>query len=128
MLMLSPVRTPFGRVGGCRPLAVTAMGFPPTGTRATWPRDPRQFLGHIEPVDIGGAMAVTGADAGEGMPGAAVLAGAELVGVLLADADRLRAVPVAAMAEDGAFVELFGRAGRLDLTPVSAPTFSLPIL
>lgn len=129
MLMLSPDRTPLGRITGKRPVAVTAMGFPPSATRPDRPRDPRQFLGHVVPGDDRGPLAVTGSNmAGAGMSGAALLAGAELVGLLVADGDRLQAEPVTAMAGHQAFVELFGSAGGLELTPVSAPSFGLPIL
>jgi len=119
-LMLSSERVPFGRVRGTRPLAVTAMGFPPSPTRPTWPRDPLQVLGHVTPGD---PLAVTvNGVAGEGMCGAALFAGAELVGVLL---DSRCAAPVAAMAEEPAFVDLFG---GVELADVSTPAFGLPIL
>lgn len=128
-LMLPPERMPFGRITGRRPLAVTAMGVPSSSAPADWPRDAMQFIGHVVPADDGAPLAVTANEAeGNGMDGAALFAGAELVGVLAASADRLLAVSVAAMAGDTAFVDLFGDAGELKLTPVGAPSFGLPIL
>jgi len=117
LLMLPADRVAFGRIMGARPLAVTAMGFSSSPTR---PRDARQLLGHVTP---GNPLAVTSNGVpDEGMAGAALFAGAELVGVLL---DPRRAAPVAPLADDGAFVEVFG---GLELTDVSTPAFGLPIL
>ena len=127
-LMLSPERIPFGRITGRRPLAVIAMGVPSSAAPADWPRDATQVIGHVVPGDAA-PLSVTAKEAdGSGLDGAALFAGAELVGVLLAGADRLQAVPLAAMAGDEAFVDLFGDAGELELTPVGAPSFGLPIL
>ena len=123
MLMMPPVRPSWGRVTGCRPVAVTAMGVPPSPSH--WPRDPVRLVGHVVPGD-GLTMAVTGPTVA-GMTGAALFAGADLVGVLVAGTE-LRARPVSALAADPAFVEWVGTAGRLDLTSVSSPAFGLPIL
>jgi len=115
MLMLPPDRPSWGRLGGRRPVAVTAMGFPPAPSE--WPRDPERFVGHIAPGD-GPTLAVTPAP---GLTGAALFAGAELVGVLLAGG---RAVPVTALADDPGFVDVVG---RLALVAVSTPAGALPM-
>jgi hypothetical protein len=112
-LMLSPDPGAFGRITGTRPLAVTAMGFAASPTRPDWPRDPRQLLGHVTPGD---PLRVTTIVADDGMCGAALFAGAELVGVLLSPA---QAAPVAPLVDVFAGVEL---------TDVSPPAFGLPIL
>ena len=117
-LMMPPERTSWGRVTGRRAVAVTAMGFPPVGH--DWPRDPERFVGQVVPGD-GVTLAVTGAGAA-GMTGAALFAGAELVGVLLPAG---RAVPAATLADDPAFVEAVG---GLELVDVSAPASAFPIL
>jgi hypothetical protein len=124
-LMLPPDRVRWGRVTGRRPLAVTAMGFPPAATLPTWPRDAQQFLGHVVADGDGRPLKVTATTGGgEGMRGAALFAGAELVGVL----DGPHAVPIAPLAEDDGFVDLFGHAGVLTVTPVSTPLSGFPIL
>jgi hypothetical protein len=128
-LMLQAEAMRWGGITGSRPVAVTGMGFGASGTRAGWPRDAAQFRGQVVPAAGAARLTVTttgGVD--DGLCGAALFAGAELVGVLLAEADRLWAVAVPAMAEDPAFVELFGDAGRLALAPVSAPAYGFPIL
>ena len=117
MLMMPPVRPSWGRVTGCRPVAVTAMGVPPGPSH--WPPDPVRFVGQVVPGD-GPTMAVTGpADAG--MTGAALFAGAELVGVLVAGG---RAVPVGTLADDPAFVDALG---GLAMVAVSTPAGAFPI-
>lgn len=129
MLMMPPDVMRWGRVAGDRPVPVAAMGFPPAATRPTWPRDPEQLMGHVIPQGST-FLAVTGArPPGDGMAGAALFAGAELVGVLLAAA---HAVPVAVLGEDPAFVGLVmdgaGAADGLALVPVSTPATAFPIL
>lgn len=129
MLMMPPDGMRWGRVAGDRPVPVAAMGFPPAATRPTWPRDPEQFMGHVVPQGSA-SLAVTGCrPPADGMAGAALFAGAELVGVLLAAA---HAVPVAILAEDPAFVGLVmdgaGAADGLALVPVSTPATAFPIL
>ena len=120
----------WGRICGRHPMGVTAVGYPPADRRPEWVRDPEWFLGHVSPPDGQGRsrLAVTagpGASAvGDGMSGAALFAGAQLVGVLVVDGGdgrpvRLSAVPVAAMAGDGAFVRLVGGGEDLPLAPVS---------
>jgi hypothetical protein len=129
-LMLSPERVRWGRITGARPVPVTGMGFGPADVPVAWPRDAEQFLGHVVPGNgIGdGPLAVTTNPAvGAGMSGAALFAGAELVGVLVAGA-RPQACTVAAMAAHGPFVDLFGDGGELALTPVSTPSSGFPIL
>ena len=132
-LMLSPDRTRWGRITGLRPVAVVATGFPPGGTRSGWPRDPEQFLGHVVPGEAGRPLVVTG-NAGsrppaDGMEGAALFAGAELVAVLVAGgAGGLGAVPVSALVAHPPFVALVGDAGTLPLTDVSTPAFGLRFL
>ena len=116
-LMMPPEPASWGRVTGRRAVAVTAMGFPPVAH--DWPRDPERFVGHVMPGD-GSTLAVTGAGA-TAMTGAALFAGAELVGVLLAGG---RAVPAATLADDPAFVEAVG---GLALVDVSTPASAFPI-
>ena len=127
-LMVSPDRIRWGHVTGGRPVPVTAMGFPPADVRPQWPRDPAQFLGQLVPGD-GRRLGVTansaGAQAGDGMSGAVLFAGAELVGVLVGGA---HAVPVPALTDDPAFVEVVGEGRELEVTPVSTPAFGFPIL
>jgi hypothetical protein len=127
-LMLSPDPMRWGRLTGSRPVAVTGMGFAASDARTEWPRDAEQFLGHVVPADGGARLAVTTGTGGDGMSGAALFAGAELVGVLLADAGRPVAVPVSALAGDPGFVALFGDEGGLALAPVSTPSYGFPIL
>lgn len=127
----------WGQVAGRRPLAVTAMGFPPAAARPERFRDAEQFFGqlHVEggpgadgslPIEPSAASRV----AGDGLNGAALFAGADLVGVVVAGAgsERLRALPVSGLADDPAFVEWVGANGRLDLHQVTAPAFGLPML
>ena len=119
-----PVR--WGRVEGSRPVPVTAMGFPPADGRPRWVRDPVPFVGQLAPAS--GAVTAAGSEPpGTGMSGAAVFAGAELVGVLVA-AGRLHAVPVAALADDPSFVDVVGGGRELAFTPVSTPSSGFPIL
>lgn len=127
-LMLPPDGTRWGAITGTRPVAVTGMGFPPADGPATWPRDATQLLGHVVPGEGVQLTVRATTPVGAGMTGAALFAGAELVGVLLGDTTRLRAVPLAALADDAAFVELFGGGRGLALTPVSTPASGFPML
>lgn len=115
-LCVSPIPIRWGAVEGPRPVPVMAMGFPPADDRPQWVRDPVQFVGQLT---SGGV--VSGAPVGGGMWGAALFAGAELVGVLASGPT----VPVARLAEDRAFVDVVG---ELALTPVRAPSTRFPIL
>ena len=124
MLMMPPVMPRWGRITGRRPVAVTAMGFPPAPTPTRWARDPEHFFGHVVPAGST-PMTVTGArPAGEGMRGAALFAGAELGGVLLAGA---RALPVSALAGEPGFAGLVGGDCGLALADVSTPATAFPI-
>lgn len=125
MLMMPPVRPRWGRITGRRPVAVTAMGFPPAPAPTRWARDPEHFFGHIVPAESA-AMAVTASHpAGDGMTGAALFAGAELVGVLLAGA---RALPMSVLAGEPGFAGLVGdERGGLALADVSTPATAFPI-
>jgi hypothetical protein len=125
MLMMLPVLPRWGRITGRRPVAVTAMGFPPAAAPARWARDPEQFFGHVVPAESS-PMTITGArPAGDGMTGAALFAGAELVGVLLAGA---RALPVSALAAEPGFAGLVAdERGGLALADVSTPATAFPI-
>ncbi len=114
-LMASPAPVRWGEVAGRRPVAITGMGFPPATGRPTWARDPEQFVGHLS---ADGSVQA----AAEDMAGAAVFAGAELVAVV---ADGSRAVPVASLAADEAFVELLG---RVSLVRVEARAVGFPML
>ena len=123
-LMMPPVRPRWGRVTGRRPVAVTAMGFAPATAPTRWARDPEQFFGHVVPAESM-PMTVTGSrPAGEGMTGAALFAGAELVGVLVAGA---RALPVSALADEPGFAGLLGDEDGLVLADVSTPATAFPI-
>lgn len=123
-LMMPPVLPRWGRITGRRPVAVTAMGFPPAAAPTRWARDPEQFFGHLVPAEST-LMTVTGArPAGEGMAGAALFAGAELVGVLLAGGPAL---PVSALAGEPGFAALVGGDGELALADVSTPATAFPI-
>jgi hypothetical protein len=65
------------------------------------------------------------------MSGAALFAGADLVGVLLVEPGpvaRMRAVPVALLAGDPSFVELVGTDQGLTLTPIKTGSLGFPIL
>ena len=115
VLMASPGPIRWGELVGRRPVAVTGMGFPPAAGRPQWARDPRQFVGHLS----ADGSVQAGAD---GMAGAAVFAGAELVAVV---ADGSRAVPVASLVADDAFVELLG---CVSLVPVEARSVGFPML
>jgi hypothetical protein len=122
--MMPPVPPRWGRIAGRRPVAVTAMGFAPATAPTRWARDPEQFFGHVVPAEST-TMTVTGArPAGGGMTGAALFAGAELVGVLLAGA---RALPVSVLAGEPGFAGLVAGDGGLALADVSTPATAFPI-
>jgi hypothetical protein len=114
----------WGEAAGRRPLPVAAMGFEPAPARPDRWREAGQFFGHLQP-DLTVDASTASRLAGDGLHGAAVFAGAELVGVLLAAGAALRAVPVPAFAGDPEFVDLVG---ELDLVPVSAPATGFSIL
>jgi hypothetical protein len=122
-LMMPPVRPAWGRITGRRPVAVAAMGFPPAADPARWARDAEHFVGHVVPAESA-SLAVTGGPAGAGMTGAALFAGAELVGVLVAGA---RAVPVGVLADEPGFAPLVGGQDGLALADVSTPATAFPI-
>lgn len=125
MLMMPPVRPRWGRITGPRPVAVTAMGFPPAPAPTRWARDPEHFMGHVVPAGSTAVTVTAARPAGAGMTGAALFAGAELVGVLLASA---RAVPVGALAGEPGFAALVGdERGGLALADVSTPATVFPI-
>ena len=124
-LMMPPVCPRWGRVTGSRAVPVMAMGFPPASSPPRWARDPEHFLGQVVP-GSGAPLAVTSPrPAGEGMTGAALFAGAELVGVLLAGA---RAVPVSTLAGEAGFAGLVGDHDGLALADVSMPGTAFPML
>ena len=128
----------WGEVTGKGPVGVTASGFPPAKLRPERFRDPEQFYGRAGPGDgaEGPSMSVTATaagGAGEGMAGAALFAGADLVGILVVDAGgrgrtRLGAVAVRALVDDDGFVALVAPREGLRLVPVRAPSLPLPIL
>ena len=126
----APAPPLWGRICGRHPMGVTAVGYPPADERPQWVRDPEWFLGQVSPPDGDdrsrlAVRAGPGSRAvGDGMSGAAMFAGAQLVGVLVVDGGkggpvRLGAVPVTAMAADDAFVHLVGDGEDLPLAPVS---------
>ena len=130
--MAPPGALRWGKVSGRRAVAVTALGFPPASVKPEWFRDAEQFFGHLLPE--GGATddeslpveaSAISRVVGDGLSGAALFAGAHLVGVLMADAgtEGLRARAVAALAADPSFVERVSTTGQLDLTRVSSPAF-----
>lgn len=123
-LMMPPVPPRWGRIAGRRPVAVTAMGFPPAPAPPRWARDPEHFFGHVVPSESTPMTVTAGRPAGDGMTGAALFAGAELVGVLLAGA---RAVPVGALAGEPGFAGLVGDEDGLALADVSTPATAFPI-
>jgi hypothetical protein len=102
-------------VVGARPVAVAAPAAPPAGGGAPWARGPEHWLGRMS----ADGTVQAGADA---RPGAALFAGAELVGVL---ADGRRAVAAASLAAEDEFRDL---AGRLDLVRVQTPAAGFPML
>jgi hypothetical protein len=128
----SPAPVRWGEVGGAGPVGVTASGFPPADVRPERFRDPQQFYGRVSPVEGSGrslaVTATTGGSLGDGMSGAALFAGADLVGVLVVDTGRLHAIPARALVEDEAFAGLVAPEGGLRLAPVQAPSLPLPIL
>jgi len=124
MLMMPPVRPRWGRISGGRPVAVTAVGFPPATAPTRWARDPEQFFGHLVPAESAPMTVTAARPAGDGMTGAALFAGAELVGVLLAGA---RALPVSALAAEPGFAGLVGERGALAMADVSTPATAFPI-
>ncbi|MDQ6724646.1 MAG: hypothetical protein M3066_00485 [Actinomycetota bacterium] len=139
VLLPWPAPLRWGRVAGGRAVAVTAIGFASAHTKPERARDTVQFLGRLNPVgDAPGVptLAVTasgGRRPDDGMSGAALFAGPNLVGVLLAgpgdgDGVRLTAVPVASMTADPGFAALVGGTDGLPLTEVSAPWSGFPIL
>ena len=124
-LMMPPQRPRWGRVTGSRPIPVLAMGFPPTSSPPRWARDPEHFLGQVVPAGRAPLTVTSLRLAGDGMTGAALFAGAELVGVLLAGA---RAVPVSTLAAEPGFAGLVGDRDGLALADVSTPATAFPML
>jgi hypothetical protein len=119
LAMPAPMR--WGEVAGARPVPVAAMGFPPPEGRRPAFRDPEQFFGHLRAGTL--EAAPTSPLSGSGLHGAALFAGAELVGVISAAANGLTAVASAAFAGDPSFVDLVG---PVELVPVRAsPGFSI---
>ena len=127
----------WGGVSGRAPVAVTALGFPAAQGRPSHFREAEQFFGRLVPQGgsgTGGTLPVEASDAsrvsGDGLNGAALFAGGDIVGVLVADpgSTRLRARPVSVLAADPSFVEWVSVTGRLELSSVSTPAFGLPIL
>lgn len=114
-LMPWPRPPRWGEVVGSRPVAVAALGFPPMDGRSRWAREPERWSGRLSADGTvqGGAAA---------MPGAALFAGAELVGVL---DGASRAVSVGALAADAAFVDLVG---GVELVRVETPAAGFPVL
>lgn len=108
----------WGDVSGLRPVPVTAIGFPPADRPSERFRDAEQFFGHLRTDRL--EASETSRLAGGGLHGAALFAGAELVGLVTATPDRLRAVAVSAFAGDPSFVSWAGEGGRLDLVTVRA--------
>ena len=125
MLMMPPVCPRWGRITGRRPVAVMAMGFPPAGVPTRWARDPEQFFGHVVPAESAPMRVTAARTAGDGMTGAALFAGAELIGVLLAGA---RALPVSGLAGEPGFAGLVGDEAGLALAEVSTPATAFPML
>lgn len=123
-LMMPPVPPRWGRITGRRPVAVTAMGFPPAAAPTRWARDPEQFFGHVVPAESTALTVSAPRPAGTGMAGAALFAGAELVGVLL---DGARALPVSTLAGEPGFAALVGDGDGLALADVSTPATAFPI-
>ena len=124
MLMMPPVRPRWGRITGRRPVAVTAMGFAPAPAPTRWARDPEHFFGHVVPAESTPMTVTAARSAGEGMRGAALFAGAELVGVLVSPAHSL---PVSALAGEAGFAGLVGDDGGLALADVSTPASAFPM-
>lgn len=137
-LTVSPAPVRWGEVVGNQPVPVTGMAFPPAQARPGSFRDTQQFFASLVPCRSGGSASLpvavsAGLPAGNGMLGAALLAGAELVGVVVDGPgprrpDDLQAVPASALAGDDAFARLLGGESGLVLTPVSAPSYGFPIL
>ncbi len=130
---VSPGRLRWGRAEGRRPLPVTALGFAPMAGRSERWRDAEQFFGQLHPgppVATSGTLPVevssSSRASGDGLLGATLFAGAEMVGVLVAGAGPFRAMPVSALANDPSFAAALGLVtSELDLTPVSAPAGGL---
>ena len=135
-LLPAPGPMRWGEVVGDGAIGVTATGFPPAEGRPERFRDPVPFFGRTSAGTAGSSLSVTangGAPPGTGMSGAAVFAGADLVGVLVVDGatgdgPHLRAIPAAALAKDGGFAALVAPHGGIRLVPVRAPSLALPIL
>lgn len=124
-LMMPPAPPRWGRVTGRRPVAVAAMGFPPAAAPTRWARDAEQFFGHVVPSDSTSLRVTSTQPAGTGMNGAALFAGAELVGVLVG---AVHAVPLSALAAEPGFAALVGSdRGGLALADVSTPATAFPI-
>lgn len=118
----------WGEVAGERPVPVVAMGFPPAQGRPDRYRDAEQFVGTAVAATAGRlvlAPAPANRLAGDGLRGAAVFAGAELVGVAVGGG---HAAPVSTLAADPWFVAEVGAGDRLPLVTVRAAAGGFSIL
>ncbi len=124
----------WGVVEGCEPVAVSAVCFPWAQARPSGVRDTEQLLGHVAPlsdakedryainVETSPPQRPDGSSGWAGMSGAALFAGPYLVGVVVVDPDRfgperVKATPVAVLADDDDFARLVGFPS---LTPVGS--------
>ncbi len=114
-VMGGPAPLRWGEVVGRRPVPVIGMAFPAAGGRPQWARDPEQFVGQLS---ADGSVPAVGRD----MIGAALFAGAELVGVVAGEA---AAVPVAELAADDGLVALVG---GMAVVRVETPATGFPML
>lgn len=127
-LFTPPAALRWGELRGDRPVGVTAMGFPPADGRPQWARDPEQLVGHVTPSGTPTLAVAATRPVGDGMSGAALFAGANLVGVLVVNGQRPVAVPVTPLVGDEVFARLVGGDGGVAVVPVSTAASVFPIL
>lgn len=127
-LFTAPAPPRWGDLRGDRPVGVTAIGFPPAESRPQWARDPEQLVAHVTPSGSPTLAVAAGRPVGDGMCGAALFAGPNLVGVLVLNGGRMVAVPAAPLVGDEVFARLVGGDSGVAVVPVSTAASVFPIL
>jgi len=121
--LATPAAMRWGAVSGARPVPVTAMGLAPAAASPHPFREAEPFFGQLRAGTVEPAPASRAT--GEGLHGAALFAGAEVVGVIRAGRGRIGIEPAATFAADPSFANCVG---PVALIPVRGPVGGLSIL